>query len=223
MCRLPRPPRSRARCHAQDARPASHASRSAIPRPVARGGSPSRRRATSGSRAAKSAPLTGARTLTGGSVSGAPPPGGRSLPTSAGNRSGCTSRADSSPGTGPELRRIRALLRRQRLAALRGGWGKVPLRRTGALVGALRAAGGSNRLSCTGGRSWSPSTRRAGWAQTGARQRRVSSRIPTTINVTAPGQRTRQATSTSAGSQPRSAASVASAGGKRHRGGPVTG
>ena len=221
VCRLPRPPRSRARCHAQDARPASHASRSTIPRPVARGGSPSRRRATSGSRAAKSAPLTGARTLTGGSVSGAPPPGGRSLPTSAGNRSGCTSRADSSPGTGPELRRIRALLRRQRLAALRGGWGKVPLRRTGALVGALRAAGGSNRSSCTGWAVMVAVSAGAGWAQTGAR-RGGSVRVYRPRSTSRPGQPPAKPPAP-AGSQPRSAASVASAGGKRHRGGPVSG
>ena len=79
--------------------------------------------------------------------SASPPPGGRSRSTSAGSPAG-SRRGVAPPVTGPELRRIRALLRRQRLAPLRGG---EVLRSAGALVGALRGAGGSNRSSCTGG------------------------------------------------------------------------
>ena len=62
----------------------------------------------------------------------------------------------------------------------------VPLRRTGALVGALRGAGGSNRSSCTGvgghGRRLRAG-RRVG--ANGRAPRRVSLRTPTTIRTTA--------------------------------------
>ena len=103
VCRLPRPPRSRARCRLAGAPPGIHASHSAGRRRArGEGRSASRRRATSGSRAGQStdgprgtgstAPaMVAARTLTGASASVAPPPGGRSLPTSADNRSGCSS------------------------------------------------------------------------------------------------------------------------------------
>ena len=104
---------------------------------VARGGSPSRRRATSGSRAAKSAPLTGARSA-----------------------AEAMARAAAPPGTGPELRRIRALLRRQRRAALRGGWYALAPHR-----GACGRAQGRRRVEQVklhgGGRSWSPPPRGA--------------------------------------------------------------
>ena len=60
--------------------------------------------------------MVAARTLTGASASVAPPPGGRSLPTSADNRSGCTRRAAAPRGTGPGLRRIRALAQWEREA-----------------------------------------------------------------------------------------------------------
>ena len=67
-----------------------------------------------------------------------------------------------------------------------GAGGVVPLRRTGALVGALRGAGGSNRSSCTGvgghGRRLRAG-RRVG--ANGRAPRRVSLRPPTTIRTTA--------------------------------------
>ena len=62
----------------------------------------------------------------------------------------------------------------------------VPLRRTGALVGALRGAGGSNRSSCTGvgGHGRRPRAGRRVGAN-GRAPRRVSLRPPTTIRTTA--------------------------------------
>ena len=104
--------------------------------------------ARTASRTSACAPVDGftGRAAVGVAGSASPPPGARSRSTSAGSPAG-SRRGAAPPGTGPE-RRIRALLRRQQLAALRGGE-ELPLRRAGALVGALRAVGGSSKSSCT--------------------------------------------------------------------------